>query len=166
MRALPSVRAALHEIDPLIPITRVRAMREVWSASMAREEFILTLLTLFGGIALLLAAVGVYAVAAQAARRRTREIGIRLALGAGQSHVLSLMLRQTFAAVVVGVVAGLILALFASSALGSVLFGVAPHDPPTLGAVAALLTGVAAVACYLPARRALTRDPIRSLKAE
>ena len=166
MELLPAVRVALQEIDPLIPIMRVRAMREVWSASMAREEFILTLLMLFGGMALLLAAVGVYAVAAQAARRRTREIGIRMALGAGRSHVLSLMLRQTFGAVAAGVAIGLVLALFASSALRTVLFGVAPHDPTTLGAVVALLSGVAAVACYLPARRALTRDPIRSLKQE
>jgi predicted permease len=166
LEVIPSVRAALHDIDPLIPISRVRAMREVWSTSMAREEFILTLLMLFGGMALLLAAVGVYAVAAQAARRRTREIGIRMALGAGRSHVLTLMLRQTFAAAAAGVAIGLVLALFASSALRSVLFGVAPHDPPTLAAVVALLSGVAAVACYLPARRALTRDPIRSLKQE
>ena len=163
---IPSVREALREIDSRIPITSVRPLQEVWSESIAREQFILTLLLIFGVVALVLAAVGVYGVASQAARRRTREIGIRMALGAARSDVVSLMLRQSFAPVAIGLVAGLGAALVGTRAMVSVLYGVAPNDPLTLGGVAALLASVAALACYLPARRALAHDPLRSLKQE
>ena len=163
---LPTVRDVLRELDPKIPITRVRALQEVWSESMAREEFILTLLAIFGVVALVLAAVGVYGVAAQAARRRTREIGIRMALGADNADVLSLMLRQSMLPVGIGLAVGLVAALMGTRALEVVLYGIEPTDPVTLGGVLALLAGVAALACYLPARRALAQDPVRSLKQE
>jgi ABC-type antimicrobial peptide transport system permease subunit len=133
---------------------------------MAREEFILTLLTAFGVVALLLAAVGVYGVTAQATRRRTREIGIRMALGARTGDVLRLMLRQSMSVVAVGLAAGLVASLLAARALTTVLFGIAPTDPATLVTVVAVLAAVAALACYLPARRALALDPVRSLKQQ
>jgi putative ABC transport system permease protein len=161
---IPSVRAALRALDAQIPITRVRPLREVWSASIAREQFILTLLLIFGTVALLLAAVGVYGVASQAARRRTREIGIRMALGAAKSDVLRLMLGQSFMPVGIGLAAGLAAALIGTRALVSVLYGIAPNDPLTLAGVISLLALVAALACYLPAWRALRHDPLRSLK--
>jgi putative ABC transport system permease protein len=163
---LPTVRAVLNEVDPLIPIASARPMHEVWRASMAREEFILTLLTAFGVVALLLAAVGVYGVTAQATRRRTREIGIRMALGARTGDVLRLMLRQSMSVVAVGLAAGLVASLLAARALTTVLFGIAPTDPATLVTVVAVLAAVAALACYLPARRALALDPVRSLKQQ
>jgi len=131
---------------------------------MVREEFILTLLTVFGGVALLLAAVGVYGVAAQAARQRTREIGIRVALGAAGPDVIGLMLRRSLVMVGLGLAAGLTASLAAARALRAVLYGVAPNDPATLAAVVGLLATVAGLACYLPARRATGLDPVRSLR--
>lgn len=166
MRVLPTVREVLKEIDPLIPIAQTRPLREVWRQSMAREEFILTLLSIFGVLALVLAAVGVYAVTAQAARKRTREIGIRMALGAEASDVVTLMLRQSLVIVGFGLVGGLSVSLLATRALGSVLYGIAPTDPITLTAVVTLLAVVAVVACYVPARRATRVDPATSLRLE
>lgn len=139
-------------------------MRKVWEESMAPETFILTLLSVFGVVALSLAAVGVYGVAAQAARQRTREIGIRVALGAGRPEVVGLMLRRSLVMVGIGLAAGLAVALVAARALGSVLYGVAPNDPLTLAGVVALLAAVAGVACWLPARWAARLDPVRTLR--
>jgi putative ABC transport system permease protein len=164
MSMVPVVRAVLNELDPLIPIAEARPLHEVWRASMAREEFILALLAAFGVLALLLAAVGVYGVTAQAARRRTRELGIRIALGARGADIVRMMLRQSMTTVAVGLAAGLGMALVAAKTLRTVLFGVAPGDPLTLTVVVAVLATVAAIACYLPARRALRLDPLRSLK--
>jgi putative ABC transport system permease protein len=164
--ALDVVRATLRDIDPLIAIGQTQTLREVWRASMEREQFVLTLLGVFGAAALLLAAVGVYAVTAQAARGRTREIGIRLALGAEAGRVMKLLLGQSLVIVMIGVAAGLVCALAAGRALAGMLFGVTPSDPLTLSAVAALLMGTAAAACYLPVRRALRADPLRALRAD
>jgi putative ABC transport system permease protein len=166
MSVLPAVRSVLSELDALIPIAETRPLREVWRASMAREEFILTLLTIFGAVALLIAAVGVYAVTAQAARRRTREIGIRIALGAAAGDVVALMLRKSLVVVGVGLIAGLGMSLVGARALGSMLYGIEPTDPLTLGVVAALLGAIAGVACYVPARRATAVDAARSLRAD
>ena len=142
---LPGVKSVLAEIDPLIPIARSRTLSDVRDESMAREQFVLMLLSIFGVVALLLATVGVYGVTAQAARRRTQEIGIRMALGAGAPEVLRMMLRHGLMVVGLGLGAGL-------AAL--------------LVAVIALLGGVALVACYIPARRATTVNPVTSLRVE
>jgi putative ABC transport system permease protein len=163
---LPTVREVLREADPLIPIAQVRPLREVWRTSMAREEFVLALLATFGALALLLAAVGVYAVTAQSARRRTREIGIRMALGAVSGDVVRLVLRQGLLAVILGIVGGLAATLVATRALASLLQGVSPNDPGTLGSVALMLLAVGALACWVPARRATRVDPVRSLQTE
>jgi putative ABC transport system permease protein len=163
---VPTVRAVLHELDPLIPIARVRPLETVRTESMARERLVLTLLGVFGVVALLLAAVGVYAVTARAARRRTQEIGVRLALGARGSDVVGMMLRQALGVVMLGLAAGVLASLVATRALASLLFGVEPSDPATLASVVALLGGVALAACYVPARRATTVDPVTSLKSE
>jgi ABC-type antimicrobial peptide transport system permease subunit len=164
--AATSARDVLREMDPLIPLAAVRPMREVWRGSMARHESLLALLAAFGAVALLLASIGVYGVTAQAARRRTHEIGIRMALGAGGREVVRLMLRQGMAVVGLGLVAGIGVALAATRAMGSLLYGVAPTDPVTLVAVAVTLAGVAGVASYLPARRATELDPVDTLRAE
>lgn len=165
-RALPVVREVLREIDPLVPIAHARPLRDVWRASMGQEELILTLLVIFGAVALLLASVGVYGVTAQAARGRTREIGIRMALGANAPGVVALVLRQSLSPVGIGLAAGLGASVFAGHALGSILYGVAPTDPTTLFAVAVLLAAAAALACYLPARRAAAVSPVDSLRSE
>jgi ABC-type antimicrobial peptide transport system permease subunit len=133
---------------------------------MARERLVLTLLGVFGVVALLLAAVGVYAVTARAARRRTQEIGIRLALGARGADVMGLMLRHGVGVVALGLVAGVLAALMATRALASLLYGVEPTDPVTLVSVVALLGGIAIAACYIPARRATAVDPLTSLRSE
>lgn len=148
------------------PIAQVQPLRDVWTRSMNQEQFVLTLLGVFGMAALLLAAVGVYGVTAQAARRRTREIGIRMALGARAPDVVGLMLRQGLAVIALGLVVGLGTALVATRALSTLLYGVEPTDPATLVSVVALLGGVALVACYVPARRATAVDPVTSLRAE
>ncbi len=159
-------RDVLHEMDPLIPLGTVRSLRDVWRASMVRQEFVLTLLAVFGAMALLLAAVGVYGVTAQATRKRTQEIGIRMALGAAAPDVLGMILRQGLTVVAVGLVVGLVAALVATRAMVTFLFGVEPTDPATLASVVALLAAVAAVACYVPARRATAVDPVTSLRSE
>jgi len=164
--ATAAVRSVLAELDPLIPIASIRPLRDVWSSSMAREEFMLTLLGAFAVSALLLATVGVYGVTAQAARGRTHEIGIRIALGARTSEVLGLILRQGLAVVCVGLAIGVVAALLATRVIAGFLHGVRPTDPLTLVAVVVLLSLVAAVACFVPARRAASIDPASSLRSE
>jgi predicted permease len=163
---LSTVRATLREMDPLIPVAESRSLREVWRQSMASEEFILTLLGVFGTVALLLASVGIYGVTAQAARRHTREIGIRMALGARSGDILRLMMAQNVVVVGAGLGVGLVAAWVSMRALSSFLFGIAPNDPPTLAAVVILLGGVALVAGYVPARRATAVDPVESIRVE
>ncbi len=166
LQVVPAVREVLRELDPQIPLASVRPMRDFWRSSMDQERFILVLLSLFGATALLLATVGVYGVTAQAMRRRTQEIGIRMALGAAARDVVLLVVRQGAVLVVLGIGMGLVASLLATRALASFLYGVEPTDPTTLASVVALLGGVALVACYVPARRATAVDPVRSLSAE
>ncbi len=155
---LTQLRAVLREMDPLIPISDSRTLTEVWRRSITRESFMFTLLFGFGAAALLLAAVGVYGVSAQAARRRTREIGIRMALGADRSTVLWMMLRHSLVLVGAGLGIGVLASLAVSRVLQSMLFGVTPGDPSTLAAVILVLSGAAILASWVPARRA-TRQP-------
>jgi putative ABC transport system permease protein len=163
---VPVVREVLEEIDPLVPLASIRPLQSVRDASVAREQLVLRLLSTFAATALLLATVGVYAVTSRAARRRTQEIGIRMALGAGAPDVLRMMLRQGLGVIVVGLVVGLSASIVATRALASLLYGVEPTDPLTLGAVVALLGGVALLASYVPARRASAADPLESLRSE
>jgi predicted permease len=164
--AVPVVRAVLGELDPTIPLTRVSPLEDVWRSSMAREEFILTLMGAFGALALVLSTIGVYGVVAQAARRRTREMGIRMALGAGSAQVQLLVLRQGLALAGAGVLLGVLTMLGAGRVLRGLLFGVAPNDPATLAAVGGLLTATALLACWVPAWRATRVDLVRSLTTE
>lgn len=165
-----AIGSVLAELDPMIPISASETLSGLVDESMAREAFLLKLLTIFGIVALLLASVGVYGVTAQAALRRTQEIGIRMALGAAAPDVLRMMLRHGIGVAVVGLAVGLVGALASTRLLTSVLdpmlFGVKPTDPLTLGAVVVLLGSVAVLASYLPARRATAVDPVQSLRAE
>ena len=163
---VPALKAVMAELDPLMPLARLRSLRDVWSTSMERESFILTLLGIFGVVALLLASVGVYGMTAQAARRRTQEIGIRMALGAAAPDVLRMMLRHGVVVIGCGLGVGLIASLASTRVLATFLYGVEPTDPVTLASMVLLLGGVALLACYVPARRATAVDPVTSLKAD
>jgi len=164
--AIPIVRETLREIDPLIPIATFRPLRDVWSQSMARERLVLVLLGIFAGVALLLAAVGVYGVTAQALRARTSEIGVRMALGAAAPDVVRMMLRQALGLVAFGLAAGLVGALLLARVLDSLVYGVQSRDPGTFTTVAIFLALVALFASWLPARRASAVDPAVSLRTE
>lgn len=161
-----TVRDVMREADPLIPFQEIRPLREVWQSSMAQERFILAILVAFGVLALLLSIVGVYTVAAQAARRRSHELGVRMALGAARGDVIRLVLSRGAWVVGGGVVAGLVLAVAVSGALSAQLYAIEPTDPLTLTSVVLILSTVGLAACYLPARRATRIDPVESLRSE
>lgn len=153
-------------LDPGLPVARILTMKEVIQGSRSRERFIFILLTAFATIALLLAAVGVYGVSAQVTRGRLREIGIQVALGASESRIILGMLKGEAAAILGGVTVGIVGALFATRALGRLLYGVASDDPLTFALVALLLTVVSAGASYFPARRACRTDPVGILRLD
>ena len=141
-------------------------MAEWVDQSLARSRFSMVLLSLFAGLALALAAVGIYGLMAYLVGQSTKEIGIRMALGATTRSVLGLVLRQGLSLALSGAVLGLTAAVALARLMESLLFGVGGKDPVTFAAVALLLTGVAFVATYLPARRAAGTDPMASLRAE
>jgi predicted permease len=163
---VPAVRQAVREVDPQLVLARPRTLAGEFAQSVADERLLATMVGLFGGLALLLAAVGLYGVMSHAAGQRRAEIGIRLALGAKPSSVLWLIVSSGLRLVAVGAVAGGVCAVFATRAIESQLFGVQRFDPATLAAVAVVLLVVAVAACAIPARRAMRIDPVRALRAE
>ena len=163
---LPGVKSVLAEMDPLIPIARSRTLSDVRDESMAREQFVLMLLSIFGVVALLLATVGVYGVTAQATRRRTQEIGIRMALGANRGDVLWLVLREGVVLTAVGLGLGLLLSVGTARLLRNLLHGVSTLDPVVFALALALLVGSSLLASYLPARRATRVVPVIALRCE
>jgi predicted permease len=163
---VPAVRQAVKEVDPQLVVARPRTLASEFAQSVADERLMATMVGLFGGLALLLAAVGLYGVMSHAAGQRRAEIGIRLALGAKPSSVLWLIVGGGLRLVAVGAVAGGVGAVFATRAIENQLFGVRRFDPATLAAVAVVLLVVAVAACAIPARRAMRIDPVRALRAE
>jgi putative ABC transport system permease protein len=161
-----TVKKAIGEIDPDLPVTSVTTMDNVVAESMGDQRFYMNLLGLFAGMALLLAAIGIYGVMSYFVSERTREIGIRVALGAGRGDVLGLVATLSLKLVMIGVVIGLTLAYGLTRFIASFLFGVKPADPLTYAAVALALTGVAMLATYIPARRAMNVDPLVALRYE
>jgi putative ABC transport system permease protein len=149
-----------------LPITDMRTMREVYDRSMSRTAFTLTLLAISGGMALLLAALGIYAVISYTVAQRTREIGIRMALGAQQGNLKMMFVRHGLLWGGIGAAAGLAAAAALSRLMSTLLFEISPVDPLTYSVVAVGLLAAAAVASYLPARRVTQVDPVEALRAE
>lgn len=158
------VRNEVWALDPSLPVLEVRTVESLYRESLARRRFNTLVLSLFAGFALLLGLVGLYGVMAFSVVRRTREIGIRMALGARAGAVSRLVLRQGAVLTLIGLAAGTAAALALTRWLSSLLFGIEPHDPATFAATAALLAALSLAACYLPARRAARLDPTRALK--
>jgi len=161
-----TLREQIRAIDSALPVAEVRPMAEVIGSSIAQPRFRTTLLSLFGAAALLLAAIGIYGVLAYTVAQQTREIGIRMALGANPGKVLRLVLGRGLRLAGFGTAIGILAALMLTQLLNSLLFGVSATDPVTFAAVAGLLLGVALLACYVPARRAMRVDPMVALRYE
>ena len=160
------VREQLNEIDPSLPLADIRMMENVLTRAQARPRFLTLLLSLFSGVALAIATVGIYGVVSYSVARRTKEFGLRMVLGAQGGDVLGLVMKQGAGMVAIGIVAGLATAFAMTRLMASLLFGVTPTDLPTFAAVTVVLFGVALAACYVPARRATRVDPIQTLRYE
>jgi putative ABC transport system permease protein len=161
-----ALREAVAATDPLVPTGAIRSMDQVLSRSLALRSFMMLLLGFFGGLALLLASVGIYGVIAFAVSQRTREIGVRMALGARPADVLRMVLREGMTLVGAGVVLGVAASLMLTRLLEGMVYGVRVRDPLIFAAVDLLLVAVSLVACYVPARRATRVDPLVALRYE
>jgi putative ABC transport system permease protein len=157
------VRAAVSRIDPELPLFDVRTLEERLSESLASRRTPMILLLVFAGIALFLAVVGIYGVLAYSVAQRTKEIGIRMALGSQASNILGLILKHGLILILIGLTVGTIGAFFLVRLIQSLLFGVQPADPLVLVATAGLLGAAAVSACLIPARRATRVDPVVAL---
>jgi predicted permease len=161
-----AVREQLNEIDPSLPLADVRLMEDVLTRAQARPRFLTLLLTLFSGVALAIATVGIYGVVSYSVARRTKEFGLRMVLGAQGGDVLGLVMKQGAGMVAIGIAVGLATAFALTRLMASLLFGVTATDIPTFVSVTIILFGVALAACYIPARRATRVDPIQTLRYE
>jgi putative ABC transport system permease protein len=163
---ISSVRSAIKAIDPDQPIYSPRTMNEIRAESVAGDRLNLTLLSLFAGIALVLAIVGIYGVMSYSVTQRTHEIGIRMAIGARPRDVFRMILGQGMKLALIGVGVGLLLAFALTRLMATMLFGVEPTDATTFTGISILLISVALLACYLPGRRATKVEPTISLRYE
>jgi ABC-type antimicrobial peptide transport system permease subunit len=164
--AMSAVRQEILKNNPDLDLTRMRTMRQVLVRSLHDQQFLVALLGGFAVIATLLAALGIYGVMSYAVTQRTREIGIRMAVGAQRWNVVSLVLRKGMLLTVIGSVLGVLAAFASTRILASVLYGVSPTDLLTFAVISLLLAGVAFIACLLPARRAAQIDPIEAFRHE
>jgi putative ABC transport system permease protein len=164
--AVRPLEAAVQAIDPELPLTRVLPMTSMMRTAIARQRLSAVILGVFAVVALLLAAVGLYGVVSQSVTERTREIGVRMALGSNRGAVLRLFVLQGLATAAVGTVVGLAGAFILARWMETLLFGVEPTDPATFAVVPVVLLFVAAAACYVPARRAARMDPLTALRSD
>jgi ABC-type antimicrobial peptide transport system permease subunit len=159
------VRSELRAVNKDISVYDIRPMTQVRSESMAQRRFMLLLVSSFGTLALLMAAIGVYGVMTLIVSERTPEIGVRLALGAQPSHVVRGVVLQGVSLAGVGIAVGLVLSVMTMPFLSTQLYGVRALDVPTMAGIPALLLAVAALACFVPAHRARTIDPVQALRS-
>jgi putative ABC transport system permease protein len=160
------VRSQVQSLDTNLALTQIQTIEEVIGQGLWAPRMGAALLAVFGGLALILAIIGVYGVLSYSVNQQTREIGIRMAMGAQTGRVLRLVVGQGMRLAGAGLVLGLLVAFAAMRVLGSLLFGVSAHDPLTFGAVSLVLAIAAVLACYIPARRATKVDPIIALRYE
>jgi ABC-type antimicrobial peptide transport system permease subunit len=160
------VRGVLAAVDPQVPMSDVQPMQALLDRAMAPTRFVLVLFSVFAIIAVLLAAVGLYGVLSTAVRQRTAEIGVRLAFGAPPGSIQRLFVTEGLRLSAIGVGLGLVATLLLSRLMSSLVVGIAPTDPGTYGAMIALFIGIAALASWLPARRAARLSPTSALKLE
>ena len=166
MAAAAPIRQAIWSVDAQQPVWRVRSMETLLAAARGPARAMSVLIAIFAAVALMLAAVGIYGVMAYLVAQRTREIGIRMALGASTQAVMRMVVGRGLALTLAATLLGLAGAAALSRTLATLLFGVAPLDPLTFVAAAGVLGGVALLACYLPARRAARVDPVVALAEE
>jgi putative ABC transport system permease protein len=164
--AANEIRAKVHEVDRDLPVTDVGWMFEVVDVSLGQAHLRTLLRGLFGAMALALAAAGIFGVISYSVSRRTREFGLRMALGASEQEVLRLVLKEALRLAIAGVAVGLVLAVGLTRLISSLLYGVRPADPATLFVAPLLLMGAALLAAYIPARRATRVDPMVALRYE
>jgi ABC-type antimicrobial peptide transport system permease subunit len=161
-----TVRQVVRELDSNLPVTEVGTQSARSQATLGQERLYARLVSFFGGLALLLAAIGLSGVLAYSVVQRTNEIGIRMALGAQPGSIARMILREAAVLLVIGLAVGTALTLAATRAAGALFFGLQPNDPLTMVMAAVLLTAVAVAASYLPARRAAKVEPITALRYE
>lgn len=161
-----AVRHEIAAVDPLQPVSGVSTMKEIVAASVMQQRFSVFLFTIFAVIALLLAATGIFGVISSAVTQRTHEIGVRMALGADKQNILRLVASHGLKPALIGAAVGIIASLGLAQLLTSMLFSIQPTDPATFFLVTGILAAVAAIACYIPARRAMRVDPIFALRCE
>jgi ABC-type antimicrobial peptide transport system permease subunit len=162
-RLAPAVAAAIGRIDPNVTL-RLRPLADQIGGALVRERLLAILSGFFGALALILAAIGLYGITSHAVTRRRAEIGVRMALGADAPRVVGLMLGRVAGLVLIGVLAGAAISIWASRFVATMLYGLEPGDPLTIAAAAALLVAMTLLAAYLPARRAARIDPARVLR--
>jgi len=163
---LPMVRQKVRELDAGLPVATVRTMDEWVSNSATQPRLSAALVGVFAAVAVLIAAIGIYGVLAYSVNQRTREIGLRIALGARADGVVRLIVKEGMAVSIAGIVAGVVTAMILGRAVSSLVYGIRPDDPLTFAAVGVLLAVVALAACSLPARRAARVDPMVALREE
>ena len=166
MNSVTAVTGAIHQAAPDLPVVDVMSMNEIIAQSVSPQRFNMLLLASFAGLALILAAVGIYSVLSYTVRRRIREIGIRMALGASNKDVVQMVLTDGLKPILVGVILGLAAALALSRVVSSLIYGVRATDPLTFAAVALLLLLVGIFATIIPAYRATRIEPVRILREE
>ena len=165
-RMISAARSVIRELDPALPVASIRTMDELVSRAQSRPQFLTLLLTLFSGVALVLAAVGIYGVISYSVAQRTSEFGIRMAMGAGPRDVLRMVLGQGLILAGVGVLVGAVGALALTRFIRGLLFGISSFDPVTFLVMATVLVLVTLAACWVPARRATRVDPLVALRYE
>jgi putative ABC transport system permease protein len=164
---VPAIQQALQEVDRDLPLVGIRTVADqIYDASLSDEKSLATLIGLFGALGMLMAAIGLYGTMSYDVARRTRELGVRMALGAARHKVVRMVLRETLSVFGVGAVLGILMAAGAGRLISSLLFGVSATDPATVAVAVAVMLATALVAGYLPARRASKIDPILALHHE